>query len=530
MIDHEIPHEKREESRDEAGLGGSHAAHRHGLACAGVGGVRRFFDVKEGSTHGLAYLSIMRCHVALVMLASGVAACSILSGASDLTIGGPGIAGGEGGVANDAGDGDARPSGDGAITLADGAVVAPGGLADTAFGTNGRVLIDFGASDQGRVSTVDPATGVVVVGGRSGSGIPTNFAIARLTAAGVLDTTFGIGGKTTVDFAADYDEVTGIARLSDNRYLATGRAWNGGFVIAGTRLEPSGEVDTTFGKGFAGGGNIGGPVQYGTANANNQDGTFTMVLRPGDRYVVAGSSDGNVALTAFGADGTAEGAFLGFPTATVIGASGVIRAIARQSDDKLWVAGWSPPYTDATSTNVIIERRASDLRLEPNFDRIVIDSGMLEHAYAVAIAPDGKIVVAGDTKASAASDEDVLLLRLLPTGVLDTTFGVGGKVITTVANGSNDRGRAVAIDALGRILVAGSTTAGKDQDVLLLRYSANGVLDPLFGKQGVVAAEYPGTEEARDLRLMNDGRIVVTGSADRGANVPSDMMVMRFLP
>ena len=139
----------------------------------------------------------------------------------------------------------------------------------------------------------------------------------------------------------------------------------------------------------------------------------------------------------------------------------------------------------------------------------------------------GAIVVAGDTGAVSGS-EDVLVLRFDVNGALDGTFGQGGRVITPVGPASSDRARAVAIDGSGRIVVAGSTTAGKDQDVLLLRYDAKGVLDPTFGNKGVVSPAAAGSDEARDLGLTADGRIVIVGT---GANaVDSDMLVQRFWP
>ncbi len=94
--------------------------------------------------------------------------------------------------------------------------------------------------------------------------------------------------------------------------------------------------------------------------------------------------------------------------------------------------------------------------------------------------------------------------------------------------GSQDRGRAVAIDASGRILVAGSTTGPKDQDLLLQRFDTNGTLDPKFGDQGTVVPHVVGSEEARDIRLMPDGRIVIVGSATN--NGDTDFLVQPFWP
>jgi uncharacterized delta-60 repeat protein len=456
---------------------------------------------------------------ALAVVCSGSVACTLISGASDLTVADtpPGVVAGDGG-----GGGDGQV--DGATSPPDAAPdsgpVVPGGGVDTTFGAAGRVLVDFRGSDQGRVLTLEAGGAIVVAGRTTGaSSIQTDFAVARLTSNGALDTTFGAGGEAALDFDNDYDEATGLALRSDGSYLLTGRAWNGtkgGFVIASGRLQSNGTPDTTFGTQ--------GRVEYGAANANNQDGTFALVLAPGDAPTVAGSQAGNVAITSFLADGSDS-------IATVSGASGVARALARQSDGKFILAGYTPPYSNATSSMVLVERRLSNLQLDTTFGvggRTTVAVGVLDHAAGVAVAPDGKIVVAGDTKATANADEDVFVLRLLASGALDTTFGTGGRVVTALGTGSSDKGRAVAIDASGRILVAGSTTKGNDQDVLLLRYDTKGALDTTFGDNGVVAPAAVGADEARDIELAPDGRIVVAGSGSNGAD--SDFLVMRFLP
>src|SRR5437899_12629737 len=61
-------------------------------------------------------------------------------------------------------------------------------------------------------------------------------------------------------------------------------------------------------------------------------------------------------------------------------------------------------------------------------------------------------------------------------GDLDPTFGIGGKVTTGI--GTDDYGYAVAIQADGKLVVAGVTTDGSNNDYAAVRYSATGALDP----------------------------------------------------
>ena len=99
-------------------------------------------------------------------------------------------------------------------------------------------------------------------------------------------------------------------------------------------------------------------------------------------------------------------------------------------------------------------------------------SGGTDQAFAVALQTDGKIVVAGEAK-TGYSREDFALARYHPNGTLDTTFGTGGKVTTDFA-GDTDQVFAVALQPDGKIVVAGEAKAGySGEDFALARYNNN---------------------------------------------------------
>lgn len=146
-----------------------------------------------------------------------------------------------------------------------------------------------------------------------------------------------------------------------------------------------------------------------------------------------------------------------------------------------------------------------------------------EEARDIAIQPDGKIVVAG-VVFNPGSDTglDFLLIRYNPDGSLDPTFGSGGKVITHILDGF-DIAQAVAIQNDGKIVVAGGTT-----DFALVRYNADGTLDSTFGSGGIVTTDFFGSfDEVRDLAIQTDGRLVVTGTAD-GPTHLGDFTLVRY--
>src|SRR5581483_10558079 len=82
------------------------------------------------------------------------------------------------------------------------------------------------------------------------------------------------------------------------------------------------------------------------------------------------------------------------------------------------------------------------------------------------------------------ADNDFLLIRYNGDGSLDTSFGNGGKVLTDF--GSDDNANAVALDSAGRIVVAGYAYNGSNYDFAVARYNTIGGLDTTFGTGGMV--------------------------------------------
>jgi uncharacterized delta-60 repeat protein len=130
-------------------------------------------------------------------------------------------------------------------------------------------------------------------------------------------------------------------------------------------------------------------------------------------------------------------------------------------------------------------------------------------------APDGKIVAVGSTLNRAFPGGGFALARYNPDGSLDPGFGGGGLVSTSFA-GSFASGEALALQPDGKIVVAGfvSTTDQTSTVLALARYKADGSLDERFGVDGTVTTDL-GTSgnEAHGVAIQPDGLIVVVGTA-----------------
>jgi uncharacterized delta-60 repeat protein len=150
------------------------------------------------------------------------------------------------------------------------------------------------------------------------------------------------------------------------------------------------------------------------------------------------------------------------------------------------------------------------------------------YANAMTSQKDGKLIVVGN---SYDNRGDFALVRFEQDGQIDEAFGDHGQVLTQVGEGS-DVARAVAIDAEGRILVAGSSDSGATGlDFALVRYLEDGSLDTNFGEGGkVTTALSSDADTPYALVIQNDGKIVVAGDASLGSSsTGQDFALVRYL-
>ena len=186
-------------------------------------------------------------------------------------------------------------------------------------------------------------------------------------------------------------------------------------------------------------------------------------------------------------------------------------AVAIQPDQKIVAVGATAgPYDNGAFA---VARYAPDGTLDPAFsaDGMVttVIGGGGDEARSVAIQANGKIVVAGTE-----DRQWVVVVRYLPDGRRDPAFGSHGVVRTNLARTGFDIGYDVAIQSDGKIVVAGVAGTG---DFAVLRYRLNGTLDPTFGDGGKVLFVGGGT--ARSLVIQPDGKIVVAGYTGWGLAV-----------
>jgi uncharacterized delta-60 repeat protein len=142
----------------------------------------------------------------------------------------------------------------------------------------------------------------------------------------------------------------------------------------------------------------------------------------------------------------------------------------------------------------------------------------------IALQQDGKILVAGYM--TNGTDNDLMVIRYKKDGTLDAGFGTNGAYIYDGGHG-NDGAYAIAVQSDNKILLAGDSSNGSDGDVIVLRLDTDGSLDTNFGTNGIYTYDSGnGYDSVIDLLVQSDGRIVMCGSCSNGTD--NDLLVIRL--
>lgn len=391
---------------------------------------------------------------------------------------------------------------------------------DTSFGTTGKVTTGGPGQEVARSIAIQSDGKIVVAG--SGTGSSTDFLVARYLANGTLDTSFGGTGFVLTDLQGNIDNGIAVAIQSDGKILMTGDSTGpGGFVsFATVRYLSDGSLDTTFGTGGKVMTQLTPGINFGKS----------VVIQPNGKIVVAGYVQNpgffDFGIVRYETNGTLDTTFGtgGKVITDFFGSHDFGLSAKLQSDGKIVVSGQSLNGTDWDFAAV---RYNVDGSLDTTFNgtgKATADvSGPSESVSGSAIQPDGKIVIVG-TSANG-PDWDLAMVRFGTGGTIDPTFGSGGKVNLNLGS-DNNYASSIEIQPDGKLIVAGITSNGTDNDFTLHRFNSDGTLDLTFNGSGMVAVDFQNSmDTANAVAIQPDGKVVVAGSTF-GTNL--DFALARF--
>lgn len=345
-------------------------------------------------------------------------------------------------------------------------------------------------------STVLQSDGKLIIGGSWLGTTHQDFTMYRFNLNGSLDITFGNSGKVSTDFRGYSDNLTSLTIQADNKIVAFGSASNGSnYAFAVSRYNTNGTIDNSFdvdGKKM---------TYVGSYNLTGK----SVTIQSDGKILAAGYNNppslNSMTLIRYNIDGMLDNTFDGNGTLAENFKKGntAYNAVAVQNDGKVVAAGYT---MSGSISDFLISRYNVDGTLDKSFAlkgyQTVSFSTGDEKAYDVAIQPDGKIIVSGQSVIS--GNGNMAITRLNADGSLDISFDGDGKKI--VDAGASEIASHLAIQSDGKIIFGGNS--------LLIRCTANGALDATFNGTGKLGTAIP----VADMALQSTGKIIVASSRD----------------
>ena len=403
------------------------------------------------------------------------------------------------------------------------------GSLDTSFGPNldGTLTTVVGQADAASYAIGLQSDGKIIAGGFGNQ----SFALVRYGSDGQVDAAFGPNGWTTTSFNSSEAAAVALTLQPDGKILTGGYVFDdieGAYDFALARYDNSGELDAGFGSG----GTVLTNFGYDAFAAATDDDLYGIALQPDGKILAAGGSYNGLdyfALARYESGGSLDPGF-GFGglvttsvTTTVSGLGGHAHAVLVQPDDKIIAAGHSIETFSETFT---LARYDASGILDAGFGAggIVTTTfpGGEAYAYAAALQPDGKILLAGEWR-NGANLYHFALARYEISGILDTGFGVGG-IVTTTIPGGDASAYAMLLQADGRIVLAGEwyDSSASEYYPTLARYNDDGSLDTSFGPSfdGIyVNDSLPAGASAYAIAQQADGKYILASSIGLGPSI-----------
>lgn len=376
------------------------------------------------------------------------------------------------------------------------------GALDPSFGSGGKVVTSLGINDGADDLLVQP-DGTTVASGTTSPG--SGWGMARYTAGGVLDTTFGSSGRVSTTVETPEDFIQSMVQQNDSKIVALTRT----FVM---RFTADGALDPTFGT-------AGKRQIYPTPRFTDKD---SIIQQSDGKLVVAeNGADGGGAPTAvdtvrlrrFTATGANDSTF-GTGGQVTLKADDYVffSRVLQQPDGKLVLA-----ICQLSEVPSLLARFNTNGSLDTTFgDAGLVRIADLRIGAAIGL-PNGKLLLS-----SGNFDSGPNIQRLNADGTLDTSFGIGGRVVVESAETALVPVQTMILQADGKPVVLGwKLLSAYDESQMaafwLMRFTADGAIDASFDSVGVVTipAAYDNRATISAVQ-QSDGKIVVAAGLRHG--------------
>jgi uncharacterized delta-60 repeat protein len=389
------------------------------------------------------------------------------------------------------------------------------GTLDLTFNTTGYNLININGNDNAQALVINSDSSILIAGSTGTTG-NLNIGVKKIFPNGTPDSNFGTSGSFTFDFAGFSDFCYDIAVQSDGKIILVGAAGitaaNPDFLAI--RLNADGSIDSTFGnQGIV-------KIEINTG----EDYAKSLVIQPDGKIVLAGYSNTpgfsfkNAALLRLNSDGSLDTTFgtAGISILPVSLATEDIESIVQISNGDFRAVGKGGT---TSIQNMIIYGILNNGNIDTSFGTNgYISNTSLEFAYDIK-ERFNQLYIAG--KVSSSGGIYVTDIN----GTPNATFGNNGLAIGNL----NADLAYLTIQVLqdSTIVVGGSTTISfLVRDMVVAEYNADGTINADFGTSGNAIINTGGFEDANDIAIQQDGKIVGAGLSSQGSG--NDMVVFRL--
>ena len=320
-----------------------------------------------------------------------------------------------------------------------------------------------------------------------------------------VDPTFGTDGFVLETFGADRASASSVDRLPDGRLVVLGSRGGGDLLAA--RYLPDGTLDPSFGGGDGWVSvTIPRPAPFGAGEAARSD-AGSVSLRGGSGGGFYVHSQGLNTISRFTSDGSVDASFGDGGTVSISDPRLFrIHDVAEGIDGTVWVTGFGRNAANTTRRFLLVKLTPSG-QLDTDYGEggfaLFGDENAL--AYDLLVQPDGRLILAGSLYAS--QNAGLAAARFTPDGALDPSFGDGGFFSVMDFAGIE----AVALQPDGRLILAGTLQSGSTSDFYIARLTADGALDPSFDGDGSRVFNVGTSESFTGVTTLPDGRILASG-------------------
>jgi uncharacterized delta-60 repeat protein len=419
--------------------------------------------------------------------------------------------------------------------MAGGTAASAAGL-DPSFGSSGLARTDFAGANDTVGAVLVQSDGRIVIAGTSQTATGSRCVIVRHLASGALDASFGAGGRVTLfDLSSSVIcHAASLAQQADGKILVGGGLQTNAPLVV--RLNTNGTIDGSFGAGgyqlfpnYVNGGSSTGPNTINKMLVLGNGKIWAMgaaLLFPDDfaNFAILSVLDsaGQIDPVSGPFDVRTLGSIAGF--GLYIDFS--IISDAAEVGPNIVVAGGAGEDGAGLVSDLLVARfNTATAQYDPTFGsggitRIRAARG--ERFTTLAVLPDGRLLGAGvNFYVTPQFAQPLQMRRFSANGALDTSFVQPAMMVTDSP--------LLAAAPGGGLYLGTTVNLGTAQNFQLSRIGVNGVADAAFGS---IQVNFGQQDQLRAMAVQADGRIVLAGSAvtNTASSSNSDLGVARIDP